>query len=118
GGFARPGFGGTPFPTPPTGRTGPGGAGGVGGLLNGSNPSAAITARFEQSTGYRWTAAAIGANNAAGYQLASGRAIMAIGGFNGTDPTPTLAQFQQYVRAGAIHYFIASGGGGGGGGFG
>ncbi|HEY5173225.1 MAG TPA: glycosyl transferase, partial [Acidimicrobiia bacterium] len=55
-----------------------------------------------------------GANNAAGYQLASGKAIMAIGGFNGTDPTPTLAQFEQYVKAGEIHYFIASGGGGGG----
>ena len=34
---------------------------------------------------------------------------MAIGGFNGTDPTPTLAQFEQYVRAGEIHYFIAGG---------
>jgi hypothetical protein len=32
---------------------------------------------------------------------------MAIGGFNGTDPTPTLAQFQAYVAAGDIHYFIA-----------
>ena len=41
---------------------------------------------------------------------------MAIGGFNGTDPTPTLAQFQQYVRDGKIHYFIAGGGFGGGGG--
>ena len=68
------------------------------------------------STGFRWTAAAIGANNAAGYQLASGQPIMAIGGFNGTDPTPTLAQFEQYVRAGDIHYFIAGGGGPGGGG--
>ena len=84
------------------------GGGGVGGLLNGSTPSAAITTLFEQSTGYRWTAAAIGANNAAGYQLASGKAVMAIGGFNGTDPTPTLAQFEQYVKAGEIHYFIAS----------
>jgi len=37
---------------------------------------------------------------------------MAIGGFNGTDPTPTLAQFQEYVSKGEIHYFIASGGGG------
>ena len=70
---------------------------------------------FEKSTGFRWTAAAIGANNAAGYQLASGTAVMAIGGFNGTDPTPTLAQFEQYVRAGDIHYFIAGGGGFGGG---
>jgi 4-amino-4-deoxy-L-arabinose transferase-like glycosyltransferase len=108
-------------PIPGNGGTGNapafgGGRGGVGGLLGGSTPSAAITSLFEKSTGYRWTAAAIGANNAAGYQLASGKAIMAIGGFNGTDPAPTLAQFEQYVKAGDIHYFIASGGGGGPGG--
>ena len=40
---------------------------------------------------------------------------MAIGGFNGSDPSPTLAQFKQYVADGAIHYFIAGGGGLGGG---
>jgi hypothetical protein len=40
---------------------------------------------------------------------------MAIGGFNGSDPTPTLAQFQQLVQAGKVHYFIGSGGGPGGG---
>ena len=51
----------------------------------------------------------IGANQAAGYQLATDDPIMAIGGFNGTDPTPTLAQFQQYVREGRIHYFIGGG---------
>ncbi len=39
---------------------------------------------------------------------------MAIGGFNGSDPSPTLAQFKQYVADGEIHYFIASGNGGGG----
>ena len=32
--------------------------------------------------------------------------VMAVGGFNGTDPAPTLAQFQQYVADGKIHYFI------------
>ena len=32
---------------------------------------------------------------------------MAIGGFNGSDPSPTLAQFKQYVADGEIHYFIA-----------
>ena len=39
---------------------------------------------------------------------------MAIGGFNGTDPWPTLAVFQQYVANGEIHYFIAGGRGGAG----
>ena len=40
---------------------------------------------------------------------------MAIGGFNGTDPAPTLAQFEQYVAQGRIHYFLGSGGGPGSG---
>ena len=35
---------------------------------------------------------------------------MAIGGFNGSDPSPTLAQFQQDVADGKIHYFLAGGG--------
>jgi len=59
---------------------------------------------------YTWVAAAIDANSAAGYELATGDPVMAIGGFNGTDPAPTLAQFQQYVREGKIHYFVGGGG--------
>jgi 4-amino-4-deoxy-L-arabinose transferase-like glycosyltransferase len=60
---------------------------------------------------YTWTAASVGSQSASGYQLATGKPVMAIGGFNGTDPSPTLAQFQQYVASGKIHYFIGSGGG-------
>ncbi len=56
----------------------------------------------------------VGANSAAGVQLAAGEPVMAIGGFNGTDPTPTLAQFVADVRAGQVHYFLAGGAGGGG----
>lgn len=48
------------------------------------------------------------ANQAAGYQLATNDPIMAIGGFNGTDPAPTLAQFERDVATGKIHYFIAT----------
>jgi len=51
-----------------------------------------------------------GANSAAGYQLATDDPVMAIGGFNGTDPSPTLAQFQAYVAEGKIHYYISGGG--------
>lgn len=32
--------------------------------------------------------------------------VMPIGGFNGSDPSPTLTQFKAYVAAGKIHYFI------------
>jgi hypothetical protein len=61
------------------------------------------------ASSYRWAAAAVGSNSAAGYQLATSVAVMPIGGFNGSDPSPTLAQFQAYVSAGEIHYFIGGG---------
>jgi hypothetical protein len=35
---------------------------------------------------------------------------MAIGGFNGTDQTPSLAQFKAMVAAHEIHYFIGTNG--------
>jgi len=35
-----------------------------------------------------------------------GQPVMAIGGFNGTDPSPTLEEFQHYVVQGQIHYFV------------
>ena len=90
---------------------------GTGGLLNGSTPTAAVTAALKQDSGrYTWVAVAVGANEASGYQLATAKPVMAIGGFNGTDPAPTLAQFQRYVQQGKIHYFIASGAGAAGGG--
>jgi hypothetical protein len=101
-----------------------GGAGGMRGggggtFLNGSTPGSAITALLKaKATAYTWVAAAIGSQNASGYQLATGDPVMSIGGFNGTDPAPTLDQFQQYVRAGKIHYFIGGGTGMPGGGAG
>jgi hypothetical protein len=39
---------------------------------------------------------------------------MAIGGFTGSDAAPTLAQFQEWVKQGLIHYFIPGNGMGGG----
>ena len=94
------------------GQGGPGG--GTGGLLNSSTVSSALaTALSTDSARYTWAAAAVGSNNAAGYQLATGLAVMPIGGFNGSDPSPTLAEFQALVAKGEIHWFIASGGVGG-----
>ncbi len=96
-------------PSAATGR----GAGG-GGLLNGTTPSAELTALLEEdASAYTWVAATVGANNASGYQLATGLSVMPLGGFNGTDPSPTLAQFQDYVAQGKIHYFIEGGARGG-----
>jgi 4-amino-4-deoxy-L-arabinose transferase-like glycosyltransferase len=111
---APPGF---PAGGQPAGSSGRASAGGnIGGLLNSSTPSKAITAALKaDASSYTWVAAAVGSNQSAGYQLASGEPVMAIGGFNGTDPAPSLAQFEKYVSEHKIHYFIASGGSFGGG---
>ncbi|MEV8430644.1 ArnT family glycosyltransferase [Streptomyces chartreusis] len=101
----------------PTGEGGMPGGGGAGGLLNGASVSDEAKALLEKNADhYTWAAAAIGAQNAASYQLSTGDPVMAIGGFNGTDPSPTLAEFKKYVADGKIHYFIGSGSGGGMGG--
>ncbi len=95
----------------PGGQAGRGGPGGMGGLLNASTPSADVVAALStNASSYRWVAATVGSQNAAGLQLGTGLSVMAIGGFNGSDPSPTLAQFQAYVAAGQIHYFFGGGG--------
>jgi len=105
------------IPSDGSGATSPGGVptgSAGGGLLNAGTPAAAVTAALQKDASrYTWVAATVGAENAAGYQLASGDPVMAIGGFNGTDPWPTLSVFEQMVRSGEIHYFIASGTAGG-----
>ncbi|MER5438294.1 glycosyltransferase family 39 protein [Streptomyces sp. NPDC002790] len=97
------------------GGKGGGGGGGMGGLLNGATVSSKAKKLLQKNAGdYTWAAATIGSQNQSSYQLATGDPVMAIGGFNGTDPSPTLAQFKQYVEDGRIHYFIGSGSSGGG----
>jgi 4-amino-4-deoxy-L-arabinose transferase-like glycosyltransferase len=132
GGFGGPGFGGgggfggtgraqgfggsAQGFTPPAGGFGGGrNGGGLGGLLGTATPNAALVALLQtDASRYTWVAAGVGANGVAGVELATREPVMAIGGFNGTDPSPTLAQFEADVAAGKIHYFLGSAGGGGG----
>nr|WP_234835083.1 glycosyltransferase family 39 protein [Mycolicibacterium stellerae] len=80
---------------------------GAGGLLSAPTPGPTLSAMLAtDADDYTWAAAAMGSNNAAGYQLGSGAPVMAIGGFNGTDPAPTLDEFKRYVADKRIHYFI------------
>ena len=57
----------------------------------------------------RWAAASIGSMTAGSLELATGASVMAIGGFTGGDNSPTLEQFQAYVKDGQVRYFIAGG---------
>ncbi len=97
---------------PGGGQTGGGQTGGgMSGLLDGVTPSTEVVAALSaDADSFTWVAAAVGSQNAASLQLATGDPVMAVGGFNGTDPSPTLAEFQQRVADGKIHYFLAGGG--------
>lgn len=86
----------------------PGGGFPGGGLLSSPTPRPELTGVLAADADrYTWAAAVVGSNNAAGYQLAIGAPVMAIGGFNGTDPAPTLTEFVDDVAAGRIHYFVS-----------
>ncbi len=93
------------------GRTaGAGGAGGPGGLAGNTQVSSALVKLLEQDAGsYKWVAATEGSEGAAPLELATGDAVMAIGGFNGTDPWPTLAVFKELVANHEIHYYVGQG---------
>jgi 4-amino-4-deoxy-L-arabinose transferase-like glycosyltransferase len=90
---------------------GAGGGGGFGGLGGSTTVSSALTKLLEQNaSSYKWVAATIGSEAAAPLELATGDAVVAIGGFNGTDPWPTLAVFEQLVAKHEIHYYVGESG--------
>ncbi|MCE0537098.1 glycosyltransferase family 39 protein [Kineosporia rhizophila] len=94
---------------------GGGGGGRGGGMGSGSEVSDELV-ELLQNAGTKWAAATVSSNSAAPLQLASGQPVMALGGFSGSDPAPTLEEFQAYVAAGEVRYFISGGMGGGMGG--
>jgi 4-amino-4-deoxy-L-arabinose transferase-like glycosyltransferase len=96
GGMPRGGFG---------AGNGPGG-----GLGGNTTVSSALTKLLQQdAASYRWVAATEGSTAAAPLELATGDAVMSIGGFNGTDPWPTLAVFKELVAKHEIHYYVTQG---------
>jgi 4-amino-4-deoxy-L-arabinose transferase-like glycosyltransferase len=96
----------------PAAQSGFGGRGGG----PGTEQSNVELANLLAATTTEWAAATGGDQSAASLELASGKAVIAIGGWDGTDPAPTLAQFQQYVRDGKVSYYVNGGRGGFGGG--
>ena len=100
------------------GGTRPSGGGGTrtSGGGGGDQSSSSELTELLSNTTTTWAAATTGSQSAATLELASGKAVIAIGGWSGSDDAPTLAQFQQWVAEGKISYYIAGGQGGGQGG--
>ena len=89
---------------------GNGGFGAGGGLGGDTTVSSALKRLLEKdAASYKWVAATEGSEGAAPLELATGDAVMAIGGFNGTDPWPTLAVFKELVAKHEIHYYVGQG---------
>ncbi len=53
--------------------------------------------------------AVTGSQTAAPIILSTGKPVIAMGGFNGGDPAPTLAQFKTLVATGKVHYVVVGG---------
>ena len=92
-------------------------SGGTAGGPGGATTSAALSKLLETgASGYKWAAATVSSTSAASLELNSnGVPVMAIGGFTGSDPAPSLAEFKKLVAEHEIRYFVGGGSGGGGG---
>ncbi len=56
-----------------------------------------------------WLAAVVGSMVAAPVILETGQPVMAVGGYNGNDPAPTVDQLEQHVANGELRYVWTSG---------
>jgi 4-amino-4-deoxy-L-arabinose transferase-like glycosyltransferase len=112
---------GAPDGQPPTGFAPGGGtgtsSGGRSGGFGDETPSSTLTDYLVANRGSaRWIVAVTSANQAGSIELATEQPVMAMGGFTGSDPTPTLEQFQAFVASGQLRFVIVGGQGGGPGG--
>jgi 4-amino-4-deoxy-L-arabinose transferase-like glycosyltransferase len=123
GGFGPPGGAGAStnaggFAPPGVGAGSGGAAGGPGGGGAGSvQVDQALISYLEAHQGSaKYLVAAFGSQSSAPIIIATGKAVVTIGGFNGSDPYPSLTQFIHLVETGQVRYVLLSGGAGGGGG--
>lgn len=95
------------------GRAGglPGDGGGVGGS---TSDSALLNYLVANKGSARWIVAIDSSQEAGSIELATGQPVMAMGGFTGSDPTPTLDQLKSYIAAGQLRFVLVSSGFGGG----
>jgi 4-amino-4-deoxy-L-arabinose transferase-like glycosyltransferase len=105
GGVAQLGAGAAPTGA---GHSGPGAGGGMGGQL-----SSKVIAYLEAHQGSaKYLLAATGSQTTAPIIIETGRAVVTIGGFSGSDPAPTVAQLAKLVASGQLKYVLLSSGGG------
>ena len=70
---------------------------------------------LEQNQGSaKWLLAVTSSNSAASIELQTGKAVISMFGFTGSDPAMTVAKLQKLVSSGELKYVMLGGGMGGG----
>jgi 4-amino-4-deoxy-L-arabinose transferase-like glycosyltransferase len=104
--------GGDPSAGPTFGGFGGFGGPGGGGPGTASTDSALISYLLANQDGATWIVATTSAQEAGSLELAAGKPVMAMGGFTGSDPAPSLDEFKALVAGGKVRYVLVSGRGG------
>jgi 4-amino-4-deoxy-L-arabinose transferase-like glycosyltransferase len=114
GGTPPSGSGSPPSGTRPSGSTTIRASGG-GGMGSGASADATLITYLEQNQGSaKYLVAVSGAQSSAPIILQTGKAVVTIGGFTGSDNAPTVSQLAEMVKNGELKYVLLSGNGGGG----
>jgi len=114
----RTSFGGPPNGGPLTGGPPPNFPTGIadgGRGFNAALGADAIAYLEQHQGGANWLVAVQSANEAASIELSTGKSVLAMGGFSGSDPAMTVDKLAQLVSSGKLRYVLLSGGGPGGG---
>ncbi len=91
------------------------GAGAGIGAGPGANASKALISYLKAHQGKAtYLVAAVGSSTAGPVALESGREVINMGGFMGSDPAPSLAKLKGFIDSGQLHYVLLSSGGSGG----
>ncbi|MGX6448657.1 glycosyl transferase family 39, partial [Patulibacter sp. S7RM1-6] len=94
------------------GRGGAGRGGGMGGGLSDD----VVRYLLKHQGSAKYLVAASGSQTTSSVIISTGKAVVTIGGFGGSDPAPTVSQLAAMVRSGELRYVLVSSQGGGPGG--
>jgi 4-amino-4-deoxy-L-arabinose transferase-like glycosyltransferase len=118
GGAGGPGGPGGGQPGSAPGGFAAGGLPGDGGGIGGNTSDTALLEYLVSNRGNAsWIVAVSGSQQAGSIEIATGLPVMAMGGFTGSDPTPTVDQLKSYISSGRLR-FVITGSNGASGGFG
>ncbi|WP_084693472.1 ArnT family glycosyltransferase [Actinomadura atramentaria] len=110
GGASGNASGNAPSGVPSGGMRPGGGRGGFGGGPGGGLDSAMVSYLEREQGSARWLVAVSSAQSASSVILRTGRPVIAMGGFTGSDPAMTVAKLQGLVASGQVKFVLLGGG--------